>query len=202
MDNKPPPGSDDDRTIRTYELAQVLGILSVVDGDNTSFFLFITYLKLHMKMGSDTYLPFCLAGYNIGADDYIAIDIIEPHMIFRPAMLLPCPDRSTLLYTIFPTRRSARGLTQAQKLTIRSIQAMRFWAIHYVTTDRYGYEDLSDPTDLQLPIVTLAQAEVARPMLSRHMDDLYENVRLGLGPNTGDAEFEDMLEFDPDEDDL
>jgi hypothetical protein len=35
-----------------------------------------------------------------------------------------------------------------------------------------------------------------------HMDDLYDNVREGLGPNTGDVEFEDMVEFDPDEDDL
>jgi hypothetical protein len=202
------PGIDGGRSIRTYELAQVLGILSVVDKDIASFYLFITYLKLHEKIGSDSYLPYCLAGYNIAPTtqnlmcETIVIDMIEPDMIFRPAILLPCPDRSTDLYTIFPTPRSTRGYTQQQKLTVKSFKMIRFWAIHYVTTDRYGYEDISDPTDDQLPIVRLAPAEVARPMLSRHMDDLYENVRVGLGPNTGDVEFEDMLEFDPNEDDL
>jgi hypothetical protein len=190
-------------------LAQVLGILSVVDEDHTTFFyLFITYLKLHEKIGSDSYLPYCLAGYNIAPtrnlsrSESIVIDIIEPDMIFRPAILLPCPDRSTDLYTIFPTPKTVRGFNETQKDTVKSFKMIRFWAIHYITTDRYGYEDLSDPTDRHLPIIRLARPEIARPMLSRHMDDLYKNVREGLGPNTGDVEFEDMLEFDPDEDDL
>jgi hypothetical protein len=189
-------------------LAQVLGILSVVDKDIASSYLFITYLKLHEKIGSDhSYLPYCLAGYNTTHNyllcETIVIDIIKPDMIFCPAILLPRTDRSTDLYTICPTPRSTRGFTKQQKLTVKkSFKMVRFWAIHYVTTDRYGHEDISDPTDEQLPIVRLAPVEVARHMLSRHMDDLYENVRVGLGPNTGDVEFEDMLEFDPNEDDL
>jgi hypothetical protein len=187
------------RTYRTYELAQVLGILSIVDNSNreypiTTFFLFINYLQIHQKLDSDTYFPYCLAGYKFSDTNLFNIDVIEPDMIFRPAMLIACPDRSINLYGPY-VEHGTPGQMWSQMASMKKI---RFWAIHYVTTDRYGYEDLTDPDDV---LVHLAEAEAAEPMRDRHMEELYEMMRVSLGRG-GDGDFEDIIAHDAEQDDL
>jgi hypothetical protein len=192
------------KTYQTYELAQVLGILSIVDRSNrehttTTYFMFINYLQIHPKMGTDNFFPYCLAGYKFSEKNSqfsFKIDVIEPDMIFRPAMLIPCPDRSINLYG-----PHAENGTPAQMWSqIDSMRKIRFWAIHYITTDRYGYEDLTDPDDENL-LVHLAEAEAAEPMRDRHMQELYEMMRLSLGRG-GDGDVEDIIAHDAEQDDM
>jgi hypothetical protein len=117
-----------------FELAQILGIIAVVDdrNDSVTFLLIVTYLSICQKTNSDKYLPYDLLSYNVSPRyKGLQLDIIEPDAIFRPAMLIPCPDRSQGLY---------QSRTAAKKSLIE-LSNYRFWGIRYKTVDRFGYDD-------------------------------------------------------------
>jgi hypothetical protein len=163
----------------TYEMAQVLGILSVVDhanNDKVKILLFVTYLQIVEKTGSDLYFPYTLLAYNIPKKyATVVVSIIEPSMIYRPALLIPCPDRSEKLNCVY----------SAGKETIASIREIRLWGIHYVTIDRFGYDTLVDVDQIRL-----ARPDAPNQMQDQHLNDLYAQLR-ALQGNAGLAEDDD-----------
>jgi hypothetical protein len=71
-----------------FALAQILGIISVVDdrNDSVTFLLIVTDLLICQNTNSDKYLPYDLWSYNVSPRyKGLQLDIIEPDAIFRPA---------------------------------------------------------------------------------------------------------------------
>ena len=77
--------------------------------------LIIVRLEKCHKTKFDRYLLYELYQYEITSNQSCNYDIIEPKSIFRPAIIIPCPDRSNN-YKIF--KRSEAS-------------TIRFWIIPY-----------------------------------------------------------------------
>jgi hypothetical protein len=63
------------------------------------FLLIVTDLIVAPKANSDKFLPYPLLQYNVQHDRIAKVNvpvmhIIDAESIFRPAILIPCPDRS------------------------------------------------------------------------------------------------------------
>jgi len=126
--------------VTTNKIAHVLGIMCIKDESETKatekLLLFVTYLVEVDKTGTDKLLPYTLFRYDMPAGYmHIIVDVIEPSMIYRPVLVHHCFDRSDTLHEALPRNR---------KHVFRdNIKKVRFWAITYITLDRFGYEDLN-----------------------------------------------------------
>ena len=93
------------------------------------------------KSHSSTFLPYPLLRYNPchyypDLKTYIPqAQIIEPENIYRPAVLIPCPDRSDNIGKKYVGARR-RGTNAEKNMTTEYI---RFWGIPYKVLDRESY---------------------------------------------------------------
>ena len=89
------------------------------------------------KNGTDRYLPYPLLKYDIGWDPISKMNtarmhIIDAESIFRPAIMIPCNDRSANF------EAKLKISTRANSTDCTS--AMRMWGIPYKILVRSGYD--------------------------------------------------------------
>ena len=111
---------------------QIHGIISIDTGEQKKILLIVHKFKKARKKRSDNLLPYDLYEYDVFSSVNIQWDIIEPSMIYRPAILMPCCDRS-------------KGFN-VSSFNYHMIQSMRFWIIPYSTVDVNGYDICEVPT--------------------------------------------------------
>jgi hypothetical protein len=113
-----------------------------------------TQLTEVQKRNSDSFLPYPLLRYtkthyyNAYRTSIPHVQIIEAENIYRPAILIPCPDRSDNFGRAFvgPHRRS-----RIENENTLSTESIRFWGIPYKVVDRAGY-DMASPAVPENPL--------------------------------------------------
>jgi hypothetical protein len=122
-------GEDDDST--REPVCQVLALLCItsVSNNEKTFLLVVTELAVMVKKDADRFLPYEQLKYSCHYTGLADISVIDARSVFRPAILVPCPDRSQNMHKNF-NRKSQGGGTPS----------IRFWGIKYNTLDRTGYE--------------------------------------------------------------
>lgn len=157
--------------------AQVLAILRITDlhhidedGDSEvidHFLLVVTHLIAADKSASDKYLPYPLLKYNAVHDpglgrNVLQMEIIDAESISRPAILIPCPDRSSNFGLPYKDVPRGRRRNPPSDCTAN----IRMWGIPYKTIDRSNYLETVAEDDAE---------EVINPDL--HLDDaIIENI--------------------------
>ena len=112
------------------EFVQVHGIINIREEDQDHILLIVHYLKKVQKGRSDTIMPYDLFQYDL----LWKWEIIEPSMILRPALMIPCFDRSEGYNTANYSSRS---------------QNIRMWILPYHTIDVNG-SNIKDVTEQEL----------------------------------------------------
>jgi hypothetical protein len=111
--------------VRKYEeetkFVQVQGIINIREEEKDNILLFVHHLTMVHKTRSDSYLPHNLYMYDFRNQ----WDLLEPSMIFRPAMMIPCFDRSS-------------GFNRENYNN--NSKHFRMWIIPYHTIDINGYD--------------------------------------------------------------
>ena len=106
---------------------QIHGIICIDTPEGQRKILLIVHkFRSARKTRTDNLLPYGLWEYDLFSSINIQWDIIEPCMIYRPAILMPCCDRSKG-FNICP-------------YNYHMSQSMRFWIIPYSTVDVNGYD--------------------------------------------------------------
>lgn len=125
------------------------------------FLLVTTDLIEAVKTRADSFLPYPLLRYQnfqprpryhqyhhaSGVGHVPVAQIIEAENIYRPAVLIPCPDRSANVGKVFrnmppPPRRGDPLCRQQERISERKLatEYIRFWGIPYRVIDRAGYD--------------------------------------------------------------
>ena len=108
------------------------------------------------KTNADSFLPYPLLRYNNNFKynkalrTYVPPDvqIIEPENIYRPAIIIPCFDRSNNFN--HPYTGVSNTLRTRTELNDRT-EFIRLWAIPYKVVDRAGY-DMTTPAVQENPL--------------------------------------------------
>ena len=134
-------------------LLQALGILRVHDPHHKNekdliepidhFLLVVTDLIVAAKVGCDNYLPYPLLRYDIQCDvasrkNMPLMHIISAESIYRPAILIPCPDRSYNFGKPF-LNAGRRYRQENRHHRNETNEAIRMQGIPYKIIDRAGY---------------------------------------------------------------
>jgi hypothetical protein len=115
------------------KFVQVHGIINIQLGNDRSHILLIVHpLKKAMKNRTDHLLPFDIYIYDFVYQS-CPWDNIEPSMIYRPAILMPCCDRFN-------------GFN-ASSFSYQMARNLRLWIIPYRSVDANGYDigDVDEP---------------------------------------------------------
>ena len=105
----------------------------------------VSDLEIADKTHGDTFLPYPLLRYNIvnggllHRNKMVESHIVDVESIFRPAILIPCPDRSQNFGEKIKNEKP-RNATQDE-----CTHFIRLWGIPYKILDRAGY-NLALPT--------------------------------------------------------
>jgi hypothetical protein len=173
------------------------GVLQPID----RFLLIVTDLIIAPKIEGDRYLPYPLLKYDVvhvvalrlshrhvPQLNSVHMYIIDAESIFRPAILIPCPDRSKNYGKAFSTNRLARPSDQCTA-------SVRLWGIPYKTLDRSGY-------DMTFPVQQQQQQGAPRGVNENifindvNINEIYEEARAFVDHRAGDDDDDDDAEDD------
>jgi hypothetical protein len=101
----------------------VHGIINIQDEGKDNLLLLVHHLNKASKSRADRFLPYELYQYDFQFPQW---DIIEPSMIYRPAMIIPCFDRSNGFDTETYNSNTSKNL--------------RMWIVPYHFIDVNGHE--------------------------------------------------------------
>ena len=148
--------------------AQIHGILNIKDQNTNHILLIVHKLKKSNKNRSDYFLPYDLYQYDIHRYTGPEWDVIEPSMIYRPAILIPCFDRSKdFNYMTF---------------NYDKLKDFRFWIIPYETVDVNGY----DMIDIEESVITNMQTTFDE--INQSQANLEEDGYYSDGSEEGEGE--------------
>ena len=124
------------------------------DPPTHKFLLVVTELNAVKKTHSDSFMPYPLLRYNKNFKYYSScrtpipdVHIIEPENIYRPAIIIPCPDRCDAFGQAYVARNRLRNPNKLNSTT----DSIRLWGIPYKVVDRAGY-DMTIPSLQENPL--------------------------------------------------
>jgi hypothetical protein len=123
------------------EMVQVHGIINLQIDNSNNILLIVHHMKVVEKKQTDSVLPYELYQYDF---DNPCWDIIEPSSIYRPSMIIECPDRSN-------------GFNNSEY--DRFSKNIRMWMIRYQQIDMNGY-DINDISQTELDEVEEMYKEI------------------------------------------